>query len=83
MSAVHGMESSLVEHMLLVDVASPEQLRNFWHLGGADWLATHPTLEERIARIYGDERDALPLQEEGERWVNPFSAPLPLAKPEA
>ena len=82
MSSVHGMESRLVEHMLLVDVASPEQLHNFWHLGGADWLATHPTLEERIARIYGDERDALPLQEEGERWVNPFKAPLPLAKSE-
>lgn len=82
MSSAHGMQSPLVEHMLLVDVISQDELHNFWHLGGANWLATHPTLEERIARIYGDERDALPLQEEGKRWVNPFSAPLPLSKPE-
>ena len=81
MGTARGMQSPLVEHMLLVDAVSQDELHNFWHLGGAAWLATHPTLEERIARIYGEEREALPLQEEGARWVNPFSAPLPTGKP--
>lgn len=77
--SAQGMHSPLIEPMLLIDVMRPEELHNFWHLGGVDWLATHPSLEERIARIYGDAREALPPQQEGQRWVNPFAAPLPLA----
>ena len=77
-----GMQSRLIEHMWLVDVASWEELHDFWHLGGARWLATHPSLEERITRIYGRPREAIPLQEPEKRWVNPFTAELPLAKPE-
>lgn len=80
-----GLYSPLVDHMLLVEVHSIEEMQDFWHLGGARWLASHPSLEERIARIYGEEdaREALPLQDPDKRWVNPFSAPLPLGKPEA
>ncbi|MCD2165942.1 M48 family metalloprotease [Comamonas koreensis] len=80
-----GLYSPLVDHMLLVEVHSIEEMQDFWHLGGARWLASHPRLEERIARIYGEEdaHEALPLQDPDKRWVNPFSAPLPLGKPEA
>ena len=78
----HGLQSPLVEHMLLVDVRSADVLADSWHLGGADWLATHPSLEERIARIYGEEREALPLREGEKEWINPFTAVLPTAKPE-
>ena len=78
-----GLHSPLIEHMLLVDVQGSDALHDAWHLGGVDWLASHPTLEERIARIYGQEQDALPLQEEAQRWVNPFAAALPLAGPKA
>ena len=78
-----GLHSPLIEHMLLVDVQGSDALHDAWHLGGVDWLASHPTLEERIARIYGQEQDALPLQEEAQRWVNPFAAALPLAEPKA
>ena len=77
-----GLQSPLIEHMLLVDVGSPDDLSDIWHLGGADWLATHPSLEARIARIYGRPRSALPLQDPEKAWTNPFTAALPLAQPE-
>ena len=75
-----GLRSPLVAHMLLVDVEDSDALHDAWHLGGVNWLASHPSLEERIARIYGQEQDALPLQEGEQRWVNPFAAALPLAE---
>ena len=78
--SARGMQSPLVEHMLLVDSADSACLHDGWHLGGGDWLASHPALEERIARIYGGARDAVPLQDPDKRWSNPFAAPLPLAK---
>ncbi|WP_460556692.1 M48 family metalloprotease [Comamonas piscis] len=83
-AAAAGAYSPLVEHMLLLEVHSVEEMHDFWHLGGARWLASHPTLEERIARVYGEEeaREALPLQDAEQRWVNPFSAPLPLGEPQ-
>lgn len=78
-----GLRSPLVAHMLLVDVEDSDALHDAWHLGGVNWLASHPSLEERIARIYGQEQDALALQEGEQRWVNPFAATLPQARPEA
>ena len=82
MRSAQGLQSPLIEHMLLVDVGSPDDLSDIWHLGGADWLATHPSLEARITRIYGRPRSALPLQDPEKAWTNPFTAALPLAQPE-
>ena len=77
-----GAYSPLVAHMLLLEVHSIEEMHDFWHLGGVPWMASHPSLEARIARIYGEDeaREPLPLQDADQRWVNPFSAPLPLAQ---
>ena len=74
MGAERGMQSPLVGHMLLVDGGRLEAWHDRWHLHGAHWLATHPTLEARIASIYGEARGPLPLQDSAQRWVNPFAA---------
>lgn len=41
---------ALVQHMLLIDTHE-------WHGRFADWLASHPSLEDRIERIYGEPMD--------------------------
>jgi heat shock protein HtpX len=40
----------MVQHMLLIDTQE-------WHGRFADWLASHPSLEDRIERIYGEPMD--------------------------
>ena len=78
-SRARGMHAPLIAHMLLVDSEDVHALHDIWHLGGRDWLANHPSLEARIERIYGEAREAMPLQDPDKRWVNPFTSVLPLA----
>ena len=59
---------SQVQHMLLIsDHEDPV----------ADWLDSHPTLEQRIRRIYGRAMGPLPLARE------PAAAPAPPTEPDA
>ncbi|MFN3436714.1 MAG: M48 family metalloprotease [Acidovorax sp.] len=47
-----GLSHPSVQHMLLVDVASGSRLEH--------WLDTHPTLDERVQRVYGRRMQPLP-----------------------
>ena len=48
-----GLDHPTVQHMLLVDVGSLRALQR--------WLESHPTLDERVQRIYGRRMQPLPL----------------------
>ncbi len=48
-----GVAHPAVQHMLLVDAGGEG--------GWADWLDSHPTLAQRVQRIYGRRMGALPL----------------------
>ncbi|MEZ5719514.1 MAG: M48 family metalloprotease [Burkholderiaceae bacterium] len=48
-----GLDHPTVQHMLLVDVGSLRALQR--------WLDSHPTLDERVQRIYGRRMQPLPL----------------------
>lgn len=49
-----GLSHPAVQHMLLVDVPGADAL--------AGWLTTHPTLAQRVHRIYGRTMGPLPLK---------------------
>ena len=53
-----GLDHPLVQHMLLAEVPSTSRLEH--------WLDAHPPLEQRIAKIYGRPRSALPLKDKGD-----------------
>ena len=48
-----GLAHPAVQHMLLVDVVGGGRIE--------DWLDTHPTLEERVQRVYGRRMPPLPV----------------------
>ena len=48
-----GIAHPSVQHMLLVDVPGERAL--------ADWMGSHPTLEQRVQRLYGHPMGPLPL----------------------
>jgi heat shock protein HtpX len=60
---------SLVQHMLLISESEDAV---------ADWLDSHPTLEQRIKRIYGRRMGPMPL----EKAEAPVADPGPLLQPD-
>lgn len=48
-----GLDNRLVQHMLLAEVPHDSRLE--------DWLESHPSVEDRIRRIYGRDMQPLPL----------------------
>lgn len=58
---------SMVQHMLLVCTESGKV---------AHWFDSHPTLPQRIRRIYGREMPALPLRQGRESGSSPVSPPV-------
>lgn len=64
-----GLNHSSVQHMLLVELPDTSRL--------AHWLDSHPTLEQRVQRIYGREMPALPLTRQADvREAANSKAPL-------
>ena len=48
-----GLDKRIVQHMLLAEIPHASRLE--------DWLESHPTVPERIRRIYGRDMRPLPL----------------------
>ncbi|MEG2047476.1 MAG: peptidase M48, partial [Comamonas sp.] len=48
-----GLDHRIVQHMLLAETPHASRLE--------DWLESHPTVPERIRRIYGRDMRPLPL----------------------
>lgn len=54
-----GLQHPALRHMLLVDTPHVSRLERWFD---RHWLQAHPPLDERVRRIYGRRRGALPLE---------------------